>query len=230
MLWPKTILRKTLHKVSDNKVSISYDKLDAPQGGAMRFCLILSVMMVVGCATSPPESVSTPSPQERNVNKSYDIEYYDITGSSAKELKAQIVELGPEGADSSNQWRVKWFYDFALVEAGCTSGPTVVDVTVTHIFPDWVDMEGASQDLIDDWNKYLEALHEHGEFHREVGYNAGDMIWDAITTVHPNSSCSVVEETIDVAVNTIIEEQQQKDSAYDAETEGGLTQGAVWLP
>ncbi len=133
-------------------------------------------------------------PDVRTVTK-----YYDITGSSAKDLKRQMKQLGPKGYWAYTRWYVHW-------TANCR-----LDVKISYTLPRLKNPDSTPLPLRKKWQAMLENLVLHEQKHAEHGIRAAEEIEKA--------NCK--------KASAIIKKWSQQDKDFDAETRHGKTQGVT---
>ena len=152
------------------------------------------------------------------------ITYYDITGSTASELRAQLDARGPVGydgykGDATTDWFIHWNWP-GYGSAACDLSAATISFDINVILPRWVPPGSASPDLIDKWSEYVRLLALHEKGHVDYVLENSQSIMDAIK----GSTCGAA----DAAGTRILEQFRGHDIDYDAETRHGATQGAVF--
>jgi predicted secreted Zn-dependent protease len=184
-------------------------------------------LLLVGCA-----EVSTPSPTPAgNISISTEYTYYQVTGATAEELRAQMNQLGRTDESGSHwdaytEWHISWAYPYLAEIGACTAGPVEVHVEVTMVFPEWDPPAGTSQKLIERWNTFLTALEDHEKGHKEIAIAAGNEVYRAISALVAYRTCDEVEGAADAAAERVLEQYLQREAIYDQESEHGAAQGA----
>jgi predicted secreted Zn-dependent protease len=148
--------------------------------------------------------------------------YYDITGSTEDELRAQLNTLGPVGydgykGDATTEWFIRWNWP-GYGTSTCDLGAADISHDIKVVFPRWSPNADASPDLIAKWAAYTKVLAEHEKGHVDSVLENFPAIVDAIK----GATC----ETADSVGNEFLKELRQFDVEYDAETQHGATQGA----
>jgi predicted secreted Zn-dependent protease len=166
--------------------------------------------------------------QEPEVSVNY--VYYKIAGTTANELRTQMDQLGPIDTfghrhDMYTRWDVQWAYPHSQDERGCTTGPIQLKITITFTFPTWEPPPGASAELVDQWNDYLNLGQSHEDGHKEIALEAGREILQALQAVPAQASCDLLEQAVDQKGQALLEQFRQKEIAYDQTTGHGATQG-----
>lgn len=90
--------------------------------------------------------------------------YYNITGSTAKELKKNMKLKGPNGYWAYARWYVNW------------SGNCQVDVTINYTMPRWQNRTSVPKKLQNSWDKMIANLKIHEEVHGSHGIKAANAI------------------------------------------------------
>jgi len=212
---------------------------------------LLIAAVVAGCgrtgfATRPPSTdssalaswVSTPpsspapfstssaapsAPPDETITNATMI-YYDVTGSTAQELRAQMSEDGPLSDDGHRfDARTNWYISWSWPGYG-TRTCNLQDVTVTYritvTFPHWVEPANPNPALVSRWSAYTQALATHEEGHVDFVVSH----YQAVATAVKNATCL----TADAAAQAALQPIRQHDLDYDAATNHGATQGATF--
>lgn len=193
-------------------------------------CSGISLQTSVSAPTAAPTETNS-TPQKAEISTSTDYVYYQVTGATVDELRAQMDQLGRTDEfghhwDAYTEWRVNWSYPYSTTGNNCTTGPVQVQVEITFIFPQWNTPDSASQDLIDKWDAYVAALRLHEDGHRKIAIEAGCEILQAMNALSTYSSCSELEQAANAVGENILEQYRQQETTYDQNTNHGATQGA----
>jgi predicted secreted Zn-dependent protease len=148
--------------------------------------------------------------------------YYDIYGSSVKELRREMHAKHPSGFDGFNgdattKWSIRWTWK-GYGTNQCDLSSAKVTYSIQVIMPRWTPPENANPELVARWNKYIQALNEHEKGHVDYVIAHYQSVREAIL----GAICS----TADAAAKAALDPIRQHDVEYDAETKHGATQGA----
>jgi predicted secreted Zn-dependent protease len=168
---------------------------------------------------------------EPTIKISYD--YYDIEGRTAAELRHQMNIYGVVWTDGNiydayTGWNVKWNYRYRLADDGCSINSVTTTLTVEFRLPRWVNRTGAPAALTAKWDAYLQSLEQHENGHKDFGIQAGIEIERSIAGLDPAVTCDDLAKTANQLGRRILSEYAAKERAYDARTNFGETQGAVF--
>lgn len=168
--------------------------------------------------SNTPPPVTLPAVDIPNAN----IVYYDISGSSEDELRAQLNTLGPIGydgyrGDAITDWFIRWSWP-GYGTSSCDLSVADISYEIKVVFPRWIPTGDASPDLITKWAAYTKLLAEHEKGHVDSVLENFPTVVDAIK----GATC----ETADSVGNKFLNQIRQLDIDYDAETQHGATQGA----
>jgi len=125
--------------------------------------------------------------------------YYNVSGSTARELKNDMKQRGPKGYWAYARWYINW------------SGNCKVDLTINYIMPRWHNKSGAPRVLQDSWDKMIANLKAHEQVHGSHGIKATNAIVAA--------NCKNPHQ--------IITKWANEDKNFDARTGHGRRQGVV---
>jgi predicted secreted Zn-dependent protease len=182
-------------------------------------------LLVLSCSAiaATVEPVNTPPAKIEAVEiPNATIIYYDITGSTEDELRAQLNTLGPVGydgykGDATTEWFIRWNWP-GYGSSTCDLAAADISYEIKVVFPRWTPTTDASPDLIAKWATYTKVLAEHEKGHVDSVLKNFPAVVDAIK----GATC----ETADSVGNEFLNELRQFDVEYDAETQHGATQGA----
>jgi predicted secreted Zn-dependent protease len=144
-------------------------------------------------------------------------EFYDVSGSTESEIRAQLSARGPGGYDAYTKWSVRWSWP-GQGTAACRLQDAGVSYEITVTFPRWAPTEQATPDLVKKWNGYLYALalHENGHVNNVVSH------YPVIVAAITGSTCLSAAS----AAQTVLQQMREYDIQYDKNTDHGRTQGA----
>ena len=151
--------------------------------------------------------------------------YYEISGSSADELRVQMNQLGPldlmngQHYDARTDWHISWTWP-GYGSNDCDLSKTTVSYDIKATVPHWQPAPGTDQKLIAQWNGYLNNLALHEQGHVDSIARNYIQVKDAIR----RATCSTAEE----AAQDMLDIFRQANAEYDQQTNHGETQGAIF--
>ena len=193
-----------------------------------RILPIFLAIALCGLIVSNKQTIAQNTP-----NVSIKTNYYDIQGSTAKQLRSQLNQLGvvdPKTGkrfDGYTSWRVWWNYRYRPIGNQCQIAQVTVNVQVVYTMPRWNPSATASMDLRNRWNRYITALRLHEDGHKNHGVKAGQDILKTLNNL-TTDSCQRIGDIANRKGDAIIKQYNLKDIDYDRLTQHGLTQGAVF--
>jgi predicted secreted Zn-dependent protease len=157
--------------------------------------------------------------------------FYDVSGRTAKELRAAMNRQGPTGPDGKRHdaysaWHVKWRYEYAPEGSTCRLKQVRVSLDVRITLPRWVDENAAPEALRRRWKQYHGALTEHEDGHAENGRRAAARVLELRGQLGPRPTCPDVESAFARTAEAILEEERRNDVRFDLDTEHGRNRGA----
>ena len=155
--------------------------------------------MCTGCAQLPaeaPRDYPAPTPMTDPASLEHALViYYDISGSTASELRESMDKLrlrdpndGNKAVDSFTAWFLVWYW-LGEGTGWCNLSVVFVAYKVIVIMPRWTPPANASPKLIDQWEKYIQSLtiHEKGHVDNLVNNYLG------VKTAIQNATCYTAE-------------------------------------
>lgn len=181
----------------------------------MTFLFFLPVILLVGCK---PKDRATGLESLQGVS----VEYYDISGATADELRADLSvkhPTGPDGykGDAATLWDIKWNWK-GYGTHNCDLNTVTVSYSIRVILPRWVTPVNADSTLIRNWNEYIDCLLEHEKGHIPNVIEQSGQVKNAIL----RSNCDNAEG----AAQAVLAAIRLNDFNYDKETDHGATLGA----
>jgi predicted secreted Zn-dependent protease len=158
------------------------------------------------------------------------IDYYDIHGATARELRGDLDRLGPIGetglrGDGYTHWRIAWKYDLTARGATCSASNIRVTLEVRMILPRWDPPARAASELTATWDEYMAALREHEDGHYRIALHAADEVRAVLGSGRVARDCPLLEKQLNSAANDLLERARQRQAEYDRETDSGRAQG-----
>jgi predicted secreted Zn-dependent protease len=160
------------------------------------------------------------------------IDYYDVSGADAREVRASLNRSGPISStdnkryDATARWWVSWKYQYKRTSSQCGIASVTTDVKVTITFPRLKTDASTPEALKMAFATYTEKLMLHEEGHVQNGIDIAKRIEAAIRVMPPEPTCEALGQAANKLGNALIKEANQADIDYDARTRHGATQGA----
>ena len=159
-----------------------------------------------------------------------DLEYFDVHGSSARELRADLGRLGPVAdngvrGDAYTHWRIAWKFDLTERGPDCIAGNFRVDLTVTMTLPRWLPPNDAPADLVALWDQYSTALRFHEDGHYRIALATAQEVTRRLKAESRGKACNTLENKLNSTANAVLDEYRTRQSDYDRETDSGRAQG-----
>lgn len=149
---------------------------------------------------------------------------YRVQGNAALEVRSALKTKGPGGWDAYTYWHVDWRYVYQPSAGRCSIGEVATQLTITVTMP-VLDTDNAA--LKAAFAQYLVHLQAHEDGHAENGRRAARKIDAAIVDLTA-ATCDELGRVANALGHRIIEETAAADKAYDAATDHGRTQGAIF--
>jgi predicted secreted Zn-dependent protease len=200
----------------------------------MRFSAALSsiplALLAVGCATAHPENPALDA-FPPGVAGSTDVTYYDVHGTTARELVADMRRLGPKtetGASFFGETHspLRWEWKTRHDGPSCTASDVSVFIRSEITLPRWTPPSDAPSALVAQWNQFLAALETHEIGHKDL---SGRAARDVLTSIRRlNTLCTSFSTEAKRVTDGIVTRLRVEQAGYDAQTRHGVTQGATF--
>jgi predicted secreted Zn-dependent protease len=175
------------------------------------------------------QKVSTVAPPV--VTENY--EYYDVKGDSETTLRCDISKNGckwndGKKYDSITTWRIKWHYGYDRGPQTCSAESFKATIDIIFRYPKWVRNDDASKSLVDKWDGYMKNLILHENGHRDMAVASAEELSWAVAAMPPAPSCAELDRRVRALYSERMQKLSSDERKYDADTNHGLTQGAVF--
>lgn len=174
------------------------------------------------------------SPGIASARESFRIEYFDLRGTTARELRADLSRLGPVGetgirGDGYTEYRIAWKFSMRMEDGVCRPKDVEVDLDVTMRLPRWNPPPGSSTRLVETWNRFSEDLREHEDGHHRLARAAAREVRRKLKARGKAASCRALESKVNATANEVLREYREKQRQFDLDTDYGRRQGSRLL-
>ncbi|MET0552441.1 MAG: DUF922 domain-containing protein [Vicinamibacteria bacterium] len=165
------------------------------------------------------------------VSETFD--YYEVTGSTAAELRASMDRNGPNKSPSGRssagfaQWDVEWSYLWTATSDECRLTRVSTSLTVNITLPRWSSVDRPVE-LAARWRRFVDALRTHEDGHAQNGRDATRVIGEKLRALPPEPDCPALAAAIQKTAEGVLAEYRARDVSYDLRTAHGLTQGTLF--
>jgi predicted secreted Zn-dependent protease len=160
-------------------------------------------------------------------------EYYDVGGCKEEELQRDIKKKCVQWNDGKKYdavttWDMKWDYGYDRDTLSCAADSFKVTVEILFRYPRWVRTREASPQLVEKWDRYMKNLIAHENGHRDMAVEAAAKLSRAVAALTPPSTCVELDRGVRALYRARMEKLNEDQKAYDAATNHGVTQGALF--
>lgn len=178
-----------------------------------------------------PERLKAPSPvapAAKLAPAGASLRFYDVEGIEYDALLGSLNERGPNGLHAHTEWRVLYAYRIVQRAGRCAVGLVETQVKGEILMPRWTKRHGASADLVARWQAYEAKLLEHEEGHLQHARQLAAALEESLPQLPPAPSCRALDASVRARYEELKHLYDQRDKAYDAQTQHGKMQGAVF--
>ena len=162
---------------------------------------------------------------------SFRIEYFDLRGSTARELRADLSRVGPVGetgvrGDGYTQYDIAWRFSMELKDGACSAQDVEVDLAVTMRLPRWSPPAGVPSELRQTWERFSGDLRKHEDGHHKIARSAARAVKRKLKRRIEAASCEALKAKMNTAATDVLREYRAKQHEYDLETDYGRARGS----
>ena len=171
-----------------------------------------------------------PARAEPTVSES--VHYYDVSGATARQVRASLNREGPTSGDVGKRydavcrWNVSWKFQYRRGETSCAIASASTEAKITISFPQMKSDETTSASLVKAFASFTEKLMLHEKGHAQNAIEAARKIETGILALPPEPTCDALRTKANDLGHAFIKEANQADVEYDRLTQHGATQGA----
>jgi predicted secreted Zn-dependent protease len=161
------------------------------------------------------------------------VEHYPVSGSSSRDLRAQMSQRGRREGDgkvydANTASNLRWSFTFKTTGDDCRIGSALVLVGVTYHVPLWAERDSAPRAIRAQWDSFIEKLMAHEHKHGSHARQAGEELEQALVATPAARYCEEVERAANDRANEIVRKLQRVNADYDDRTKHGAAEGAVF--
>ncbi|MEC5398444.1 DUF922 domain-containing protein [Uliginosibacterium sp. H1] len=174
---------------------------------------------------------SLPRVARADLTEFVDEDFYTATVTPGSTALAALNAASPVKRDGkvfhgNTKWTIEWRIATAVQASGrCRITKRTVMVTTLITLPRLVGGTSAQQQAFD---RFLPALKTHERGHQAIGKEAGLTLDWRLAALPEMDDCKQLEARANETGKKTIAEYAERDRRYDATTEHGRTQGAVF--
>ncbi|MDQ8024007.1 MAG: DUF922 domain-containing protein [Moraxellaceae bacterium] len=176
--------------------------------------------------------VAAPQQARADLTEFVDEDYYTATVTPGGTALAALNAASPVKQDGkvfhgNTKWVIEWRITTAMQPNGrCRITKRTVMVTTTITLPKLVGGTSKQQQAFE---RFLPALKTHERGHHAIGKDAGLMLDWRLAALPDMEDCKQLEARANETGRKTIAEYAERDRRYDATTEHGKSQGAVFV-
>jgi predicted secreted Zn-dependent protease len=147
---------------------------------------------------------------------------YSVTGATELEIRSNINATRGGQYDAQTSWYVAWNYD------DCFGSGLFVSLDISYRLPEWLPPASPDPEVVSAWDTYMDALNCHEYGHAAFGIRAALDAYQALSTIDAGGDCELQQVRASLAFDEILDGYIAEEIQYDADTNHGATQGAIF--
>lgn len=163
------------------------------------------------------------------ITDNLDYEYYDVAANPKQKLAALLNNASPIKENGKTyhghtKWHIRWNFTYGKSKSGeCKLATTNVTLDATITLPRLV---GDSDEQRRQMERYLITLKIHEIGHYQIAQQAASAVEEKLSSLPGKANCSELEKTANSAGKATVNVYNEKNRAYDIQTDHGKSQGA----
>jgi predicted secreted Zn-dependent protease len=155
------------------------------------------------------------------------VTYYAVQGHDYGSLARSLRANGPKGFHGLARWNVTYKYTTKRQRDACQIATVRIKVSGEILMPRWADEPSAPQDLQRRWSDYYAALKRHEDGHIQHGRELALLVKERLMGLGA-VPCDDMQTLAQAEFQRVYGNLKARDQEYDARTNHGTTQGAVF--
>ena len=173
-------------------------------------------------ATSPAALSDSPGLTE-------DYLYFSVYPEDVNDLGPALLAAGTKNslgpaAIAETLSRHDWSIDMSYTSSECRVVGARVDLEVTYRLPKVVSTDG---DVEEAWEDLFPRILNHERQHKDIAYEISEQILAELTALPGARDCDRLVENAEAVVSRLHAVERRRQRAFDAETNGGETEGII---
>jgi predicted secreted Zn-dependent protease len=165
-----------------------------------------------------------------HAGETFRIEHFEVRGSTARELRADLSRVGPVGetgirGDAYTEYRIAWRFSMTSDAGVCRAHGIEVDLDVRMMLPRWNPPRGAGAALVDTWNRFSAHLRKHEDGHHRIAKAAAQEVRRALRSSAQARDCRALEASLNARANEVLRRYRESQADFDRETDFGRASG-----
>jgi predicted secreted Zn-dependent protease len=153
--------------------------------------------------------------------------FYSVTGASFREIRRSIEQARPfkDGFDADTRWTVRWRFNTAQTQSGCSCTSFSTTATIVTTMPRWTPPTDVAPEVKEQWTRFFVALAQHEAGHARFGLAAATEIQKQISQVGTQPDCDRLKAAINERSEKVVDDYRRREKEYDRETDHGRQPG-----
>jgi len=120
--------------------------------------------------------------------------FYDVQGSDHASLVTSLNTRGAESGQSS--WKLTYQYQPRRDKGACAAASVATKLELVLTLPRWSPPAGTPQDLVERWERYVNALMMHQNARLERARELERALKPALLAVPPAADCTALDAAL----------------------------------
>jgi predicted secreted Zn-dependent protease len=187
---------------------------------------LFAIVALTACASGTGKPALDEFPP--GVTGGAEVTYYDIQGSTAPQLVAEMRRLGPQSGQyfGETQSPLRWSWRTKSNAVNCTLTAVSVRMRSDVTLPRWTPPKDTLPGLVAQWNQFIAGLETHEVGHKDIAARGAKDILHKLQTL--SAPCATMSEEAKRVTADIVARMRVEQIAYDTDTRHGATQGATF--
>jgi predicted secreted Zn-dependent protease len=169
---------------------------------------------------------SATGPVPVTLSETLDVHHYEVSGLSPEHLVSSFRARPNPSVMATTRAGVSTRYDFAFGNGECRLMQVELALDIDITYPLWREEAQGNDAMRAAWTRFITALEIHEQGHVDLFREAAGELQGRLARLPPAPSCNALAQSIERERQRFDREVNVVQSAYEAQTRNGATQGA----
>ncbi|MBN1123039.1 MAG: DUF922 domain-containing protein [Anaerolineae bacterium] len=155
--------------------------------------------------------------------------YYTFEAETIPQIQDALFLYGPSDMDSGDLHAIATTtYSLGIswktveVNRSCSLTESTITLDLTYLYPQWNPVGSPSQDVHDEWDRFIAHVIDHEEHHAEIAYGCAEELSGQVTALQISGPCQPVVDRLNALADQMYNTCDQRQIAFD-DVEGQTT-------
>jgi predicted secreted Zn-dependent protease len=155
--------------------------------------------------------------------------YYTFEAETIPQIQDALFLYGPSDMNSEGLHAIATTtYNLGIswktveMNRSCSLTESTITLDLTYLYPQWNPVDSPSQDVYDEWDRFLAHVIDHEEHHADIAYGCAEELAGQVAALQISGPCQGVVDQLNALADQMYTTCDQRQIAFD-DVEGQTT-------